>query len=237
MLLPFKPSVPAAKKETGGFVEELQKIKRPETLLSLAYDRIKGLLVSGQLNFDQIYSANQFAEMLGVSRTPVREALLQLSAEGLLIPVQGRGFKMKGFSEKEIKDFFEARLMIETYVISRLVKGIRGEDVKALQTSLKQMVRSADKGDIYGFLEADKAFHMNLIHRYTNRLLESIMENIRNLISILGQKALSSSGRIEEVLQEHRAIVEAVKEKDANKAAKAMSHHLNRTERTIIDTL
>ena len=237
MLLLFKAAVPSSKEETGGFVEELQKIKRPETLLSLAYDRIKGLLVSGQLNFDQIYSANQFAEMLGVSRTPVREALLQLAAEGLLIPVQGRGFKIKGFSEKEIKDFFEARLMIETYVISRLVKGIGGEDVKALQTSLKQMVLSADKGEIYAFLEADKAFHMNLIHRYTNRLLETIMENIRNLISILGQKALSSSGRIEEVLQEHRAIVEAVKGKDANKAAKAMSHHLNRTERTIIDTL
>lgn len=218
-------------------MEELQKIKRPETLLSLAYDKIKGLLVSGQLSSEQIYSANQFAEMLGVSRTPVREALLQLAAEGLLIPVQGRGFRIKGFSEKEIKDFFEARLMIETYVISRLVKGIGSEDVRALQTSLKQMARSAEKGDMNGFLEADKAFHMNLVRRYTNRLLESIMENIRNLISILGQRALSSSGRIGEVLQEHRAILEALKEKDANKAARAMSHHLNRTERTIIETL
>ena len=237
MAILFKPSVPFPKEETGGFVEELQKIKRPETLLSLAYDRIKGLLVSGQLNFDEIYSANQFAEMLGVSRTPVREALLQLAAEGLLIPVQGRGFKIKGFSEKEIRDFFEARLMIETYVIGRLVKGMGAADVKPLQISLKQMIQSAQKGDLHGFLEADKAFHMNLIHRYTNRLLESIMENIRNLISILGQKALSSPGRIEEVLQEHQAIVEAVKEKDANKAAKAMSHHLNRTERTIIENL
>jgi DNA-binding GntR family transcriptional regulator len=237
MSLPFKPSAPFPKEETGGFVEELQKIKRPETLLSLAYDKIKGLLVSGQLNFEEIYSANQFAEMLGVSRTPVREALLQLAAEGLLIPVQGRGFKIKGFSEKEVKDFFEARLMIETYVIGRLVKGVGGVDVKALQASLKQMVQSAEKGDMCGFLEADKAFHMNLIHRYTNRLLESIMENIRNLISILGQRALSSSGRIGEVLQEHQAILEAVKARDANKAAKAMSHHLNRTEKTIIETL
>jgi DNA-binding GntR family transcriptional regulator len=237
MLFTLKPSAPSANEVSGEIVEGLNKIKRPETLLSLAYDRIKGLLVSGQLSIDEIYSANQFAEMLGVSRTPVREALLQLAAEGLLIPVQGRGFKIKGFSEKEIKDFFEARLMIETYVISRLVRGIGAEDLKALQTSLKQMVQSADRGDITCFLEADKAFHMNLVRRYTNRLLETIMENIRNLISILGQKALSSSGRIEEVLQEHQAIVAAVKEKDPNKAAKAMSHHLNRTERAIIETL
>ena len=218
-------------------MQQIKKIERPETLQALAYDKIKGLLVSGQLEFDEIYSANHFAEILGVSRTPVREALLQLATEGLLIPVQGRGFKIKVFSDKEIKDFFETRLMIETYVIGRLVEGIGGEDLKGLEESVKLMVRSAGKGDIYGFLEADKAFHMNLVHRYKNRLLESIMENIRNLISIFGRKALSSDGRIQEVIEEHQLIVGAVREKAADKAAEAMRRHLNRSEKTIIDTL
>lgn len=218
-------------------MKQIKKIERPETLQALAYDKIKGLLVGGQLEFDEIYSANHFAEILGVSRTPVREALLQLATEGLLIPIQGRGFKIKVFSDKEIKDFFETRLMIETYVIGRLVEGIGGQDLKALEESLKMMIRSAGKEDIYGFLEADKAFHMNLVHRYKNRLLESIMENIRNLISIFGRKALSSAGRIQEVIEEHQLIVGAVREKDADKAAKAMRRHLNRTEKTIIETL
>ena len=65
-------------------MENINKIERPGTLQALAYDKIKGLMIAGELDFDSIYSANQFAEILGVSRTPVREALLQLSAEGLL---------------------------------------------------------------------------------------------------------------------------------------------------------
>ena len=216
---------------------KVNKIERPETLQSLAYEQIKGLLVSGELKQDTIYPANQFAEMLGVSRTPVREALLQLAAEGLLISVQGRGFKIREFSEKEIKDFFETRLMIETYIIERLAESIGPEDISALEESLKQMIRSARKKDRYGFLEADKAFHMNLVHRYKNRLLESIMENIRNLISILGRKALTISGRTEEVIEEHQRIIEGLRKNDAREVAEAMRHHLSTTENHIIESL
>jgi len=216
---------------------EIERIERPETLLSLAYERIKSLLVRGELKQDIIYSAQQFAEILGVSRTPVREALLQLTAEGLLISVQGRGFRIREFTAKEIGDFFETRLMIETYVIGRLAEGIGAEDIQALNESLCQMIRSAERKDSYGFLEADKAFHMNLIHRYKNRLLVSIMENIRNLISILGRKALAISGRTEEVIEEHRRILNGLTRRDAGEAAAAMRDHLNNTENYIVESL
>jgi DNA-binding GntR family transcriptional regulator len=216
---------------------DIERIERPETLLSLAYERLKGLLVSGELKQDIIYSAQQFAEILGVSRTPVREALLQLTAEGLLFSVQGRGFRIKEFTAKEIGDFFETRLMIETYVIGRLAENIGPKDIKGLNESLGQMIQSAERKDSYGFLEADKAFHMNLIHRYENRLLVSIMEKIRNLISILGRKALSASGRTEEVIEEHRRILNGLTRGDAVEAAAAMRDHLSNTEKYIVESL
>ena len=215
----------------------VDRIERPGTLQSIAYERIKGLLVCGKLKQDLIYSGSQFAEMLGVSRTPVREALLQLSAEGFFIPVQGRGFRIREFSKEEIRDFFEARLMIETYIIQRLAESMDDEDVQSLEESLNQMVRCARKKDSDGFLEADKAFHMNLVHRHKNRLLVSIMENIRNLISILGRKALATAGRTEEVIGEHRKVLEGIRKRDAAAAAKAMRRHLSVTESTIIETL
>jgi len=215
----------------------IERIERPETLLALAYDRIKGLLVRGELKQDIIYSANQFAEILGVSRTPVREALIQLVAESLLISVQGRGFRIREFTAKEIRDFFETRLMIETYVIGRLAGGVGPEDIQALDESLMQMIQSAEKKDSYGFLEADKAFHMNLIHRHENLLLVSIMENIRNLISILGRKALAISGRTEEVVEEHRRVLDGLRRRDAGEAAAAMRDHLNTTENYIVESL
>ncbi|NQT69775.1 MAG: GntR family transcriptional regulator [Desulfobacteraceae bacterium] len=191
-------------------MDNLLKLEQPGTLQNQAYEKIKALLIRGQLEFDKLYSANQFAEILGVSRTPVREALLQLTTEGFFISLRGRGFKIKEFSEKEIQDFFEARKMIEEYVIEQLVDEVREEDLKPLDDSLEQMINGHKKSESYSFLDADKSFHMNLIHRYENCLLESIMENIRDFISVLGQKALASPGRAEEVIREHQHILEAL---------------------------
>jgi DNA-binding GntR family transcriptional regulator len=227
-LTPIQP-VPA--------MENLSKLEPPGTLQNLAYQRIKTLLVKGQLEFDEVYSANQFADMLGVSRTPIREALLQLTAEGFFISLRGRGFKIKEFSEKEIRDFFETRKMIESYVIEQLVEAVSEEDLKPLEDSLERMLNGHDREEVYPFLDADKAFHMNLIHRYKNNLLESIMENIRDFISILGQKALRSPGRFQEVIREHQRIVAALRQKDKNKAVQAINDHLDATERSLIENL
>lgn len=218
-------------------MENLSKLEPPGTLQNQAYERIKTLLINGQLEFDEVYSANHFAEMLGVSRTPIREALLQLTAEGFFISLRGRGFKIKEFSEKEIRDFFETRKMIESYVIEQLVGSVAEKDLRQLEHSLDRMQNGQDREEIYRFLDADKSFHMNLIHRYKNNLLESIMENIRDFISIFGQKALRSPGRVQEVIREHKRIVEALREKDTSKAVRAINDHLDATEKSLIENL
>jgi DNA-binding GntR family transcriptional regulator len=217
-------------------MENVNPIKRPSTLNGLAYKEIKNSLITGQLQFNKIYSANYFAGILGVSRTPIREALLQLTNEGCLISVQGQGFKIKEYSAKEIKDFFETRKMIESYVVERVVGSLRETEMRQLEESLKSMVeRTKKRADTYGFLEADKDFHMNLVRRYNNFLLVSIMQNIRNLISIFGGKALSHRERFQEVISEHRVILEAIKQKDKKKAVKAIEYHLNTTEKYLLE--
>jgi DNA-binding GntR family transcriptional regulator len=218
-------------------MENLIKLERPGTLQYQAYERIKTLLINGQLEFDRVYSANHFAEILGVSRTPIREALLQLTAEGFFTSLRGRGFKIKKFSAKEIQDFFEARKMIEAYVIEQLVDEVREEDLKPLDDSLEQMIDGYKKSGSYNFLEADKSFHMNLIHRYENSLLESILGNIRDSISLLGQKALASPGRVQEVIEEHRDILEALHQRDKGQAVRTLKHHLDTTEKSILENL
>ena len=218
-------------------MKKISKIKRPGTLQAMAYDKIKDLLLTGQLQLDAIYSANQFAEILGVSRTPVREALLQMAAEGLLIPMKGRGFKIHEFTKKEVSDFFETRKLIELYVINQLVGTMQNKDLEALEDSLQEMIRSENEGDTNGFLESDKTFHMYLVHLLNNRLLESIMENIRNLISIFGKKALSTSGRPQEVIREHEAVYQALQNKNRKKAVQSMEYHLNTTEKYLLENI
>jgi DNA-binding GntR family transcriptional regulator len=218
-------------------MDNFSKLEQPGTLQNLAYERIKTLLINGQLEFGEVYSANHFAEILGVSRTPIREALLQLTSEGFFVSLRGRGFKIKEFSEKEIQDFFEARKMIEAYVIEQLVDEVSAEDLKPLDDSLAQMINGHKKTETYRFLEADKSFHMNLIRRYENSLLESIMGNIRDFISILGQKALASPGRVQEVIREHQHILEALHQKDRMKAVQAIQNHLDATEKSLLENL
>jgi len=218
-------------------MNNFSKLEQPGTLQNLAYERIKTHLIVGQLEFDKVYSANHFAEILGVSRTPIREALLQLTSEGFFVSLRGRGFKIKEFSEKEIQDFFEARKMIEAYVIEQLVDEVSEADLKPLDESLAQMINGCKETRTHSFLEADKSFHMNLIRRYQNSLLESIMGNIRAFISILGQKALASPGRVQEVIQEHQHILEALHQKDKMKAVQAMKYHLDATEKSLLENL
>jgi DNA-binding GntR family transcriptional regulator len=231
----FKTSNDSPSNKYTKQMENINKIERPGTLQALAYDKIKGLMIAGELDFDSIFSTNQFAEILGVSRTPVREALLQLSAEGLLTSMQGRGFKIKKFSENRIKEFFETRQMIESYIIERLAGSNVELDLSELDKIIIQMKNYADKSDIYGFLETDKAFHMNLIRRHGNRYLTSIMENIRDLIAIFGRKALASPGRIHEVITEHQVIIQTLKQKNKQKAVESIKYHLTATEKSLVE--
>lgn len=212
----------------------LEPIEKPSTLHQRAYNAIKAYLTSGKMDLDTIYSANQFAEILGVSRTPVRDALIQLSAEGFLISVEKQGFKIKDFSKKEIIDFYETRRIIETYVIEHLTENIKKGDLQNLSRTLELMKDYERKGDMQGFIEADRDFHMILIYRYDNHLLSSIMENIRSSIALFGKRALSREGRPLEVIKEHAEIFEGLSQKSPKKAVKALGYHLDVTQKYLI---
>jgi DNA-binding GntR family transcriptional regulator len=209
-----------------------EPLERPSTLKELAYRKIKESLVSGRLELGKVYSGNQFADLLGVSRTPVREALLQLSAEGLLVFVEGRGFTVKTYSPKEIRDIFDARRAIETYVLDRLTDKLDDGALQVLDENLRQL---AEQRDPHRFLETDREFHMSLVRVGGNVLLESIMEAIRNHVSVLGLTVLAREGRARQVLEEHGAIIQALRRKDRTAAVRALVHHLTTTEQYALD--
>lgn len=192
-------------------------------------------MATGQLKLDEVYSANHFAKVLGISRTPAREALLQLTSEGYFISLLGRGFRMRQFTEKDIQDFFETRRLIETYIIRNLGELLTENLCNELHDNLEQMVKHADQNDMYQFLDADKSFHMSLVNLYDNDQFATIMENIRNLMIIMGARALTSSGRINTVINEHRAIIEALVGKNIDAAVQEMTHHIDATEQTVLE--
>jgi DNA-binding GntR family transcriptional regulator len=209
-------------------------IDRPGTLKDRAYQEIKKQLVSGQLEHNRLYSAQYFAELLGISRTPARDALLQLANEGFLVCLDVRGFKIREFSAKEIDDVFQAREVIETYVAGELVGELSAEDFERLQESLQRMVEHAARDDVFAFLEADKDFHMTLVRRQGNHLLESIMDDIRSYLSLFGVRVLAHKGRFQEVVREHQRILDALRRQDRKKVVQAVRDHLIKTKHYLV---
>jgi DNA-binding GntR family transcriptional regulator len=209
-------------------------IDRPGSLKDAAYRTIKDQIVNGRLEHDRIYSAQQYAEMLGVSRTPVREALLQLAGEGFLVFLDARGFKIRQFSEREIRDVFETRQMIEAFVVKQLIPVVTPDDIQQLTKNLRALAEHARQGNAHRFMEADKEFHLSLVRRTGNQMLVSIMETIRNHIAVFGLKALAHQGRFQEVIREHRTIIRALELKDRKRALHAVHHHLAATERCLL---
>ncbi|OPX38943.1 MAG: hypothetical protein B1H12_01080 [Desulfobacteraceae bacterium 4484_190.2] len=215
-------------------MQRISPLKKPKTLKEMAYTRIRDLFSSGQLTSSDIISANQYAEDLQVSRTPVREALLQLASEGFLVAVDGRGFKIKDFSAKEIHDLFEARRIIETYIVRQLVGSLSEADFAFLHRSLESMKELLEYGDPSQFLKPDEEFHLSLVRRHDNLFLESITEHIHTLVSILGPKSIAREKGRQAVIKEHSKILEALRQNDGPKAAEAMSFHLDASEKRIL---
>jgi len=103
---------------------------------------------------------------------------------------------------------------------------------------LKGMAALAEQNDTAGFLETDRAFHMTLVQRLDNRLLASIMENIRGQVSLFAMHAVSShKGRTAEILREHGEILETLRGKDPKKSVRAVVDHLETTQKHVLGRL
>jgi DNA-binding GntR family transcriptional regulator len=212
------------------------QVKRSESLKEQVYSKLKALLTSGKLERDVFYSANHFAGQLGVSRTPAREALLQLEAEGFLVAQDNRGFKVKEFSAKQAADFFEMRRLMETYAVGKMCGALEADDLRTLDDCFKQMRSAADKGDPAAFVAGDEHFHHVLISRCDNQFLTSLIQNIRDFISIFGRRMVAHANGMQEVIEEHAQILKALKANQKDRAIEAMSRHLSRTEARLLDS-
>jgi DNA-binding GntR family transcriptional regulator len=213
---------------------QVAPLDKPRGLKEMAYQQLRTLVVQGRLEPDTVYSAAQFADMLGVSRTPVREALLQLVSEGFFTVIKQEGYTLRRFSEKEIRDLFETRRLLETYAAEKVTGTLTDADARQLKATLRGMAALAAEGDVAGFLETDRAFHMAIIARLDNGMLSSLMDTIRGQITLFAAKAVSHKGRSDEILREHGAILTALCGKDPKKAVRATIEHLKTTETYVL---
>jgi DNA-binding GntR family transcriptional regulator len=199
------------------------------SLRDQARQAIRARIVTGDLAAGEIYSAASLAERLGVSATPVREAMLDLAAVGLVEAVRNRGFRVVAPGERDLDEIGELRLLLEAPAL-RLVAERAGDDqLAALEPLLAALEAAAESGDVVAYLTADREFHLRLLDLAGNRRLGRLVDQLRDQTRLIGIEALAESGRLAASDREHREMLDALRARDADRAEAVMRAHVQHT--------
>ncbi len=164
--------------------------------------------------------------MLDMSRTPIRNALKMLEAQDFITIAPKQGIIIREVSAKRHAEIWELRKILEEYVVRKMVPVFTSSDIEFLKKCLTDQEEALSKGDAHAFLESDMKMHMFLFESYDNVLIKNVMTNVREMVYLAAQKALSKPGRMDTTLQEHRTLIDAIERKDTKEVIKALKYHL-----------
>jgi DNA-binding GntR family transcriptional regulator len=207
-------------------------VTRADTLATQAYQSIRLALLHGRLRPDTFYSENSVALMLGISRTPAREALRQLETEGLIEILPQRGFRVRRISAPELVEFYELRGMLESYVVRTLCHRIDERFVRSLRHILERQQLAAD--DVTEFIGLDEEFHLSMARMAGLQRTARIVASLRGVLWLMGTRIVDNRVRRTDVIGEHEAIVAALERRDELAASEAVTHHIRATARVAL---
>ena len=200
------------------------------------YQYLKAALIKGELRTGEIYSEQQLADQLNVSRTPVREAVMQLMHEGMLEVRANRGWTVRPVSEDDLREIVAARIAIEGYSIRWLaVQAPEHMWKKSLArlAAVQEKSRAYIEGDTehYEFMKLDTAFHTLLVAATGNSYLIRIHEQMRTKLEQAIFTSLHHRRRHAEAWEEHAAILAGIERRDEAEAMRAFMVHMGATAR------
>jgi len=214
---------------------KIQHISQPLPLAKMAYYTLREAILSGQLNNGEIYNEAVLAKSLGISRTPVREALLELASQGLVSFLPRRGVAVVRFTAQDVEEIFELRSAIELTAVEKACRTQPRPDFHKAEKVLQRQQNAYDKKNAAAFMQADRKFHGVFFSLTSNRRMIAIMENISDSLHVMGLQAMTVSGRMLQVLKEHAAVLAAVQEGNVAAAASAMARHLEQSKRAVLE--
>ena len=168
----------------------------------------------------------ELAEGLNVSRSPVREALRQLAADGLLLEIPNKGVYVKEFTVKDIEEIYDLRVMLESYGILHSTGHITAMRRERLLGLLKDMEDFLRKDDLQSYTSLDEKLHNHIVHLGDNSLINDTYDRVRSMNQQFRILSLMDQQRFRESLDEHREIVHALVTGDLKHADDVNRHHL-----------
>jgi DNA-binding GntR family transcriptional regulator len=205
---------------------DLSALPQLPSLKEMSLSSIKEAILSKKLEPGIIYTEAMISSQLGISRTPVREALIHLASRGYLTFLPRKGFQLKQLTEKDVRDLFEFRCALETAIVRHITPLLTDEFLKHIDVLLVRHREAAEPDDPLASTHADREFHLYLAKLTDNPYLITGLEDIRDLIDLAGIKTHEFKVRSVEAIREHQAIVDMLKARSVSGAVQKMEEHI-----------
>jgi DNA-binding GntR family transcriptional regulator len=204
----------------------VRRLAQRENLRDSVANALRAAVISGELKPGEVYSAPTLGARFGVSATPVREAMLDLVREGLVISLRNKGFRVTEVSDEDLDNVAAVRQLIEPPTIRDVVPVIPAADYPRLRRLAEDIVVAAEAGDLIAYIEADRVFHVTLLAYSGNQKLVDVVSELRSQTRLLGLTPLVESGRLVPSATEHHQLMDLVEAGDGKGAEQLMRQHI-----------
>ncbi|MFK7865822.1 MAG: GntR family transcriptional regulator [Alphaproteobacteria bacterium] len=189
-----------------------------------AYEKLHELIANGELAPGARIMEAEIAARIGLSRTPVREAIRKLESNGLIVHKPRSGAAVRKLEHQEIVELYEMRIVLERAAAFMAARHISIGELQLLSALNKEML---DATDTRKSAECNIAFHLAMFSAARNRFLVESYGTLADVLLLLGPTTLAKAERVEAAYSEHLEIIEAIKNGDSNAAANAIEQHMN----------
>lgn len=210
------------------------KLDSYQPLREIVFETLREAIIQGRLKPGERLMEIQLAEDLGVSRTPVREAIRKLELEGFLVMVPRKGAYVADISVKDITDIFEVRAALEALAAGLAAERVTEDELDQLERALIHL-SEASANDLETVVKTDTSFHELIYKASRNQRLLQIVKHLQEQIQRFRTASLGRPGRTRIAIEEHRKIVEAISERNVELAQTLAREHIENAEQSLLN--
>lgn len=203
-------------------------------LRDVVFNTLRKAILTGELKPGERLMEIHLANQLGVSRTPIREAIRKLELEGLVIMIPRRGAEVAQITEKSLKDVLEVRRALDALCVELACDRISAEEQEQLKKTCDEFVRATETKDATIIAKADVAFHDIIVQATGNQRLIQLINNLSEQMYRYRFEYIKDEHRHDSLIEEHRIIYESIVKRDKKKAADTAKLHIDNQEKSII---
>ncbi|MDO4344378.1 MAG: GntR family transcriptional regulator [Eubacteriales bacterium] len=206
-------------------------------LRDVVFNTLRRAILKGELKPGERLMEIQLAQRLGVSRTPVREAIRKLELEGLVLMIPRRGAVVAEITVQDLEDVLEVRAALEELAARRACENITDEELRELKRAANDFKRALESRDLLACVETDVAFHEIICRAAGNRRLQQMLLNLREQMYRYRMEYLKDERMHKLLIEEHDTIRRALKKRDPVKAGSAMKVHIENQRVSMVQNL